>query len=85
VDRLHALLFEESKDRLLEILSLHDIRLQHESRGVVASHRRQSSKLHLRQHPDRVAASFTIQPGVGHMMPIEDPDGFLALLEAIRA
>jgi len=26
------------------------------------------------------AASFTVQPDVGHMMPIEDPEGFLALI-----
>jgi pimeloyl-ACP methyl ester carboxylesterase len=28
----------------------------------------------------RRAASFTTQPGVGHMMPIEDPEGFLKLI-----
>lgn len=31
----------------------------------------------------RRAASFAIQPGVGHMMPIEDPEGFVSLLVAL--
>ena len=28
----------------------------------------------------RRAASFTVQPGVGHMMPLEDPETFLSLV-----
>ncbi len=31
----------------------------------------------------RRAASFTTQPGVGHMMPIEEPEEFLALVAAV--
>jgi lipase len=31
----------------------------------------------------RRAATFTTQPNVGHMMPLEDPDGFLRLLATV--